>query len=132
MKFLIPFIFIFSTFSLAADIYDFDLKNTKGETIYLKNFKGKSVLIVNIATRCGYTNQLDDLEALYQKYKSKGLVIIAVPSNDFGSQTPEENEEVVKFCKINYGVSFPITTKMSIKGPQQAKLFSFLTQATGG
>lgn len=77
----------------------------------------KAILFVNIATRCGYTPQLEGLEALYQKYKDKGLKIIGIPTNDFGSQTPESNEKVASFCRLKYGVSFPITKKAKVSDP---------------
>ena len=82
----------------------------------LSQFKGKVILIVNTASKCGFTKQYDGLEKLYNKYKEQGLVIIGVPSNDFGGQEPGENEEVEKFCKINYGVTFPLTTKEVVSG----------------
>jgi glutathione peroxidase len=84
-------------------------------------------LFVNVASRCGFTSQYDDLERLYQKYKGKGLVIIAVPSNDFGEQEPGTNAEIASFCKLNYGVTFPLTTKVSVKGEQQHLLYRYLT-----
>jgi len=98
----------------------------------LNEYKGKVVLVANIATRCGYTGQLDGLEKIYQKFKDKGLVVLGVPSNDFGSQTPENNDEVKKFCKLKYGVSFPLTPKMIVKGPQKDPLFKFLTNTESG
>ena len=88
-----------------------------------------SIVHTNIATQCGYTGQLDDLEALYQKYKDKGLLVVGVPSNDFGGQTPEGDQEVAKFCKINYGVTFPLALKQSVKGKDKTELFKKLTQA---
>lgn len=98
----------------------------------LNEYKGKVVLVVNIATRCGYTGQLDGLEKVYQQFKDKGLVVLGVPSNDFGSQTPEGNEEVKKFCKTNYDVNFPLTPKMVVKGPQKDPLFKWLTKTESG
>jgi len=128
---LITFLLLISS-SIFADIYNFDLKNTKGELLSFKNFKGKTLLIVNIATRCGYTGQLDELESLYQKYKKKGLIIIGVPSNDFGSQTPESNKEVAKFCRLKYGVNFPLSSKVALRGNDKPELYSYLIQKTGG
>lgn len=98
----------------------------------LSQYKGKVVLLVNIATRCGYTGQLEGLEKLYQKFKDKGLVVLGVPSNDFGSQTPENNEEVKKFCQLNYGVSFPLTPKAVVKGPKKEPLFKTLVKSEKG
>ncbi len=92
----------------------------------LKQYKGQPVLMVNIATQCGYTPQLDGLEKLYNQYKAKGFVVVGVPSNDFGSQTPESNEGVKKFCLLNYGVSFPLTEKVVVKGDQKHPLIANL------
>jgi glutathione peroxidase len=103
--------------------------SNKGIAMDLSEYKGKVVLVVNIATRCGYTGQLDGLEKIYQKFKDKGLVVLGVPSNDFGSQTPEGNDEVKKFCKLNYGVSFPLTPKMVVSGSQKDQLFRWLTKS---
>lgn len=118
MKFILAFIFMSCS--------------NKGLAMDVKEHKGKVVLVVNIATRCGYTGQLDGLEKLYQKFKNKGLVVLGVPSNDFGSQTPEGNEEVKKFCKLNYGVSFPLAAKTVVSGPQKDPLFQRLTKSKEG
>lgn len=108
------------------------LKLIKGKELSASDLKGKVVVITNIATQCGYTDQLDDLEALYQQYKDKGLVMIGVPSNDFGGQTPESDQEVAKFCKINYGVTFPLMTKQVVKGENKIPLIERLLAAQGG
>jgi glutathione peroxidase len=80
-------------------------------------------MVVNIATKCGYTEQLDDLEKLYQKFKKYDFVIIGIPSDDFGGQTPEENKEVAKFCRLKYGVTFPIVVKSTVKGINKIELY---------
>jgi len=98
----------------AGDLYQFNFKTSDGAEFKLNQFKGKPVLIINIATRCGYTKQLDDLEKLYQQYKAKGLVVVGVPSNDFLSQTPEADKEVVEFCRLKYGVTFPVVGKVKV------------------
>ncbi len=103
-----------------------ELKLIRGEDLKEADLKGKVVLLTNIATQCGYTGQLDDLESLYQKYKEKGLIVIGIPSNDFGGQTPEGNEEVAKFCKLNYGVTFPLTHKQVVSGNEKTPLFQTL------
>jgi glutathione peroxidase len=118
MKFTLAFSFlIFSSGAAAMD---------------LGAYKDKVVLVVNIATRCGYTGQLDGLEKIHQKFKDRGLVVLGVPSNDFGSQTPEGNDEVKSFCKLKYGVSFPLTPKLVVKGPQKDQLFTWLTKTENG
>ncbi len=105
--------------------------SVKGFAVDLKQYQGKVVLVVNIATRCGYTGQLEGLEAIYKKYQQQGLVVLGVPSNDFGSQTPEVDEEVKKFCKLNYGVSFPLTAKTVVKGSGKDPVIAELLKASG-
>jgi glutathione peroxidase len=125
-------IFAFSFSSFSSDIYKYHLKGAKNKDIKLASFKGKAVLIVNIATRCGHTAQLDGLEKVYQEYKDKGFTVIGVPSNDFGGQTPENNEEVANFCKLNYGVTFPLTKKILVKGDEKSNLYKYLIGLTDG
>lgn len=112
--------------AFGSEIYDISMAKTDGETLKFSSLKGKTVLFVNVATRCGYTGQLDDLEKLYQKYKDKNFLIVGIPSNDFGGQTPEGDKEVAKFCRLKYGVTFPLTAKTPVKGPQKPKLISLL------
>ncbi len=110
----------------ATSLHGQKINNIGGKPMDLTQYKGKPVLMVNIATKCGYTPQLEGLEALYQKYKDKGLVVVGIPSNDFGGQTPEDNEGVKKFCKLNYGVSFPLTEKAVVKGEKKHPLIANL------
>ncbi len=101
----------------SQNAYDFSFKFLVGEApLPLKEFAGKVILIVNTASHCGFTNQYESLEKLYQAYKDKGLVIIGVPSNDFGKQERGNNEEIAHFCKINYGVTFPMASKEVVSG----------------
>lgn len=93
----------------------------------MSNFEGKVVLVVNTASRCGFTPQYEGLQALYEKYKDDGLVVLGVPANNFGGQEPGSEEEIVQFCKTNYDVSFPMLSKLSVKGNDQHPLFSYLT-----
>lgn len=130
MKVFILSLILISSNLFAADLYDFQVKSFDGKDIKLEDYKGKAVLLVNIATRCGYTGQLDGLGKLYKEYKDKNLVIVGIPSNDFGGQTPESNEGVEKFCRLNYGVNFPITEKMVVKGKDKSKLSHFLISQT--
>lgn len=97
----------------------------------LGEYKGRPILLVNIATQCGYTKQLDGLEKIYAKYKDKGLVVLGIPSNDFGGQTPEQDADVKKFCKLRYGVTFPLTTKQVVKGDNKLPLIQKLITAGG-
>ena len=117
------------SFNLHANSFfdGIDLKTARGKELKLS--KGP-VLVVNIATRCGYTPQLDELEKLSQRYAKKGLTVIGVPSNDFGGQTPESDEDVAKFCKLNYGVSFPITKKAVVSGAQKVELYKKLIKSS--
>jgi glutathione peroxidase len=106
--------------------YDFTIEGIDGKTINMKDFEGKYVLCVNVASRCGYTPQYADLEKLYEQYKDK-LVIVGFPCNQFLGQEPGSNEEIVEFCQKNYGVTFPLTTKIDVKGNDQHPIYAWLT-----
>jgi len=108
-------------------IYSFQVKSLDGSTINFKDFKGKKIMIVNTASKCGNTPQYDDLEKLYQQYKDK-LVIVGFPANNFGQQEPGTNEEIEEFCKKNYGVTFLMAEKVSVKGDDIAPIYQFLTE----
>jgi glutathione peroxidase len=116
----------------ATSVYDFTLKSIDGAPTPLSTYKGKVILMVNVASKCGYTPQYEALEALYRKYKDRGLVVVGVPANNFGGQEPGSNEEIQAFCKRTYGVSFPMMSKVSVKGDDQAPLYRYLTGQTGG
>ncbi len=113
-----------------ASIYDFSMKSIDGKDLPLSTFKGKPVLIVNTASKCGLTPQYEALEAVNKKYASQGLVVLGVPANNFGGQEPGTEEEIKTFCERNYKVSFPMTSKVSVKGGDQAPLFKYLSDAT--
>jgi len=110
--------------------YDFTVKTIDGKDFSFSELKGKKVLIVNTASKCGYTPQYEQLEALYQKYKNSGFIIIGFPANNFLKQEPGTNEEIKEFCRINYGVSFPMMAKISVKGSDIHPLYEWLTQKT--
>lgn len=112
--------------SNAKSIYDFKVEALDGGTIDFSTFKGKKILVVNTASQCGYTPQYEGLQKLYQTYKDK-LVIIGFPANNFGAQEPGTNSEIKEFCKKNYGVSFPMAAKVSVKGDDMAPVFKWLT-----
>lgn len=118
--------FFLCSSAFGGDLYDLKVEKTDGEKLALSSLKGKTVLFVNVATRCGYTGQLDDLEKLYKKYSEKNFVVVGIPSNDFGGQTPEGNKEVAKFCRLKYGVTFPLTTKTSVTGKAKPELVKLL------
>ena len=111
----------------AQTLYEQALNDIGSDKMDLSVFKNKPVLFVNIATKCGYTGQLKGLEDLYQKYKEKGLHVVGIPSNDFGGQTPEDAKGVKSFCKLNYGVTFPLTEKLKVVGPGQSSFSNWLT-----
>jgi len=110
----------------ASSIYDFKVPSLDGNTIDFSKYKGKNILIVNTASQCGYTKQYADLEKLYEKYKGN-LVIIGFPANNFGQQEPGSNAEIKEFCSKNYGVTFPMAEKISVKGGDIHPLFKWLT-----
>lgn len=118
--------------SFSQEIYTYSLNDENGQEVKFESFKGKTLLVVNIATKCGFTGQLDDLEKLYKKYKEKDLMIVGIPSNDFAGQTPEGNKEVVKFCRLNYGTTFPILEKIVVTGEGIHPLFKYLTKMKDG
>ncbi|ARV15080.1 glutathione peroxidase [Polaribacter sp. SA4-12] len=107
-------------------IYDVEIKSLQNNPIQLSDFKGKHILFVNVASKCGFTPQYKDLEEL-QKMHQDNLVVIGVPCNQFGKQEPGNNEEIQEFCELNYGVSFLITEKVAVKGENQHPLYTWLT-----
>lgn len=109
-------------------IYDYKVEDISGNEFDFADLKGKKILIVNTASKCGFTPQFEGLEALYQKYKDDNFVIVGFPSNDFAEQDPGSNEEIAEFCKINYGVTFPMMSKIHVKGDSIAPVYQFLTQ----
>ena len=128
MKKLIGAICLMSAIAFAASsVHDFTLDSLKGEPTALAGFKGKVMLVVNVASQCGYTPQYEGLQALYMKYKDRGLVIAGFPANNFGGQEPGSNEEIGAFCKSKYGVTFPMFSKISVKGGDIAPLYKVLT-----
>src|SRR5580658_10218836 len=115
----------------ASGIYTFTLNSIDGKPAPLADYKDKVVLIVNVASQCGYTPQYSALEATYEKYKDQGFVILGFPANNFGAQEPGTNEEIKTFCTRKYSVTFPMYSKISVKGADQAPLYAYLTKETG-
>lgn len=109
------------------NIHRFQLPSIDGGTINFADYRGKKVLVVNTASECGYTRQYEGLEKLYKAHKNK-LVVVGVPANNFGGQEPGTNEDIAAFCKKNYGVSFPLTTKVDVVGEKRHELFTWLTE----
>ncbi len=133
MKFfpLLFLAFVAMVSSASADLYQQKIHALDGSDFDLSALKGKAVLFVNVASRCGFTKQYAGLEKLQTELKDKGLVIVGVPSNDFGGQEPGSPEEIATFCKQTYGVDFPLTEKVRVKGPEKHPLYSFLTAGRG-
>jgi glutathione peroxidase len=115
----------------ASGIYSFTLNSIDGKPAPLADYKGKVVLMVNVASQCGYTPQYTALEAIYEKYKDQGFVILGFPANNFGAQEPGTNEEIKTFCTRKYSVTFPMYSKISVKGADQSPLYAYLTKDTG-
>lgn len=107
--------------------YDLEAKTISEQNVSLSQYKSKAVLVVNVASKCGFTGQYSGLETLYNDYKDKGLTILGFPSNDFGAQEPGSNDEIATFCQRNYGVSFPMMAKIPVKGENKHPVYSFLT-----
>lgn len=112
----------------AKSIYDIEVTTMSGETIRLENYKGKVLMIVNTASKCGFTKQYDELQELYATYGDQGLVILGFPANNFMNQEPGSNQEIADFCRLNYGVSFPMFEKISVRGKDIHPLYKYLTQ----
>lgn len=134
MKLIIITVIMFSIFKTSEpksnpteSIYDIQINAINGESIYLEDYKGKYILFVNVASKCGFTSQYDELQKLYETYKDK-LMVIGVPCNQFGEQEPGTASEIQTFCKINYGVTFLMTEKVDVNGTNQHPLYQWLTQ----
>jgi glutathione peroxidase len=109
------------------NVYDFTMKSIDGKPVSLSEYHGKVLMLVNVASKCGFTPQYAGLEKLYEKYKDQGLVIVGVPANNFAGQEPGTNEEIKKFCSNKYNVTFPMMAKVSVLGPDKTPLYVFLT-----
>jgi len=115
----------------ASGLYSFTLNSIDGKPAPLAEYKGKVILLVNVASQCGYTPQYSALESIYEKYKDRGFVILGFPANNFGAQEPGSNEEIKTFCSRKYSVTFPMYAKISVKGSDQAPLYAYMTKETG-
>ena len=120
-----------TSLSAGSGLYSFTLNSIEGKPAPLAEYKGKVILLVNVASQCGYTPQYSALEAIYEKYKNRGFIILGFPANNFGAQEPGTNEEIKTFCTRKYNVTFPMYSKISVKGADQAPLYSYLTKETG-
>jgi glutathione peroxidase len=113
-------------------LYSFEVKTPSNENMSLEKYKGQVVLIVNVASKCGFTPQYDGLEKLYEKYQAQGFTILGFPSNQFGAQEPGTNDEIQSFCKLNYGVTFPVMAKIDVNGGNAAPLYDWLKESAPG
>ena len=111
--------------------FELTINNINGELLDLNQFKGKAVLLVNVASKCGFTKQYTELQKLYDLYKDKGLVVIGIPSNQFGGQEPGSNEEIKNFCETNFNITFPMTEKVDVKGENANELYSWAKKNHG-
>ena len=114
------------------NIFDIEVKTIDGKPITLNSYKGKVMLIVNVASKCGFTSQYEGLEELYKKYAEKGFVILGFPCNQFGSQEPGSEEEIMSFCRLNYGVTFPMFAKIEVNGSDAHPLYVHLKKQRPG
>jgi glutathione peroxidase len=119
------------TLGAASSVDEFEMKTIDGAVVSLGEYDGKVKLFVNVASRCGFTPQYEGLQALYKKYGDDGLVVLGFPANNFGAQEPGSDAEIKTFCSRDYGVSFPMFSKISVKGADQHPLYQYLTKATG-
>ena len=127
MRYLVVGLLFCMCLLAASSVYDFSLNSIDGQAAPLAAYKGKVLLLVNVASKCGFTPQYTALEALYEKYKDQGLVVIGFPANNFMAQEPGTNEEIKTFCSRKYNVTFPMYSKISVKGDDKAPIYQFLT-----
>ena len=126
--------FSFLNKSIANDsktLFDFKINSINGDELNLSNFNGQTLLLVNVASNCGFTKQYDDLQNLYDSYKNKGLIVIGIPSNQFGSQEPGTSSEIKEFCEVNFNITFPITAKYDVKGDSAHPIYLWAKNTYG-
>jgi glutathione peroxidase len=133
---LLIFTIMFSFFNKANAKYEklffeLNIKSINGEELDLSQFKGKTTLLVNVASKCGFTKQYSDLQSLYEKYEDQGLVIVGIPSNQFGGQEPGSNKEIEDFCETNFNITFPMTDKVDVKGNNAHEIYLWAKENYG-
>lgn len=129
-KFIFLFFAVFSAFGISAqhtNFHSFTVRTIDGDIFPLSSLKGKKVMVVNVASKCGLTPQYQQLQKLYEKYRDRNFVVVAFPANDFGAQEPGSSQEIREFCTRNYGVTFPVMEKISVKGNEISPLYRWLT-----
>lgn len=117
---------------MSKSIYDFEVKDINGQAQSLKKYQGKTLLIVNVASKCGFTSQYTELEQIYKEYKDSGLEILAFPCNQFGAQEPGDAEEIKSFCSLTYNVTFPLFQKIDVNGDEAAPVYTYLKESLPG
>ena len=136
-KYIVIFLFFIINFKTLANameyntFYDFKIESLMGETIFLDKYKGKPILLVNVASNCGFTKQYSELEYLWNRYKNKNLIILGVPSNQFGNQEPGTNKEIKEFCKVNFNITFQMTSKYDVKGDNAHPIYIWAKENFG-
>ena len=111
--------------------FDLSIKNIDNKVVHLKEYKDKTILLVNVASQCGFTKQYSSLQTLYEKYKNQGLIVIGIPSNQFGGQEPGSNNEIKDFCETNFNITFPITDKVDVKGDNAHQIYQWAKKNHG-
>ena len=111
--------------------FELNIKNINGEELNLSLFKGKTIILVNVASECGFTKQYEDLQSLYEKYRGQGLIVVGIPSNQFGGQEPGSNKEIKNFCETNFNITFPMTEKVDVKGKNAHELYVWAKENYG-
>ena len=115
----------------SKNFFDFNITSISGDNLDLSNFKGKTILLVNVASNCGFTKQYDDLQELYDNFKDKGFIVIGVPSNQFGGQEPGTESDIKKFCETNFNITFPLTSKYDVKGNTAHEIYVWAKETFG-
>ena len=129
---IIMFSFLNKTMSEnTKKIYDYKINSINGDELNLSKFEGKILLLVNVASKCGFTKQYNDLQSLYEKYSEKGFIVLGVPSNQFGGQEPGSDEEIKNFCETNFNITFPMTTKYDVKGKTAHPIYLWAKETFG-
>ena len=111
-------------------VYDFDFNDLDGSPLNLSEYKNKIIIVINVASQCGFTNQYEDMQKIWEKYQSRGVIVLGVPSNDFGNQEPGSSQEIKNFCEAKFGISFPMTEKVSVKGENAHPFYKWAKKIT--
>ena len=111
--------------------YDFDFSDLDGSTLNLSEYKNKVIVVINVASQCGFTKQYEDMQKIWEKYQARGVIMLGIPSNDFGNQEPGSNQEIKNFCEAKFGISFPMTEKVSVKGESAHPFYKWAKKKHG-